>query len=230
MNKENVELGLGWFDRLLQVAEKYKIRTIFKAVLILLIICASVGFVLNPTWIFEQYDKWNDKQHQKDIELRINNNEKLHILCERLMFKVNAERVMLLELHNSGSNINGLPFVKCSAIYESLNDSVFPISSQYQQQQLSLIPFSTYLFKNKYFCGDTEKLLDIDRGLYFKMKSNNANHFACCVIEGVEKPIAFLFVTFKKIDDNHDCNFVKKTILEESLKMSLLLELNKNIK
>lgn len=227
MKKENIELGLGWFDRLLQIAEKYKIRTILKAVLILLIISASVGFVLNPHWVFEQYNKWQQQQHQEQLEQRINNNEKLHIIIERLMFKIDADRILLLECHNGGSNINGLPFAKISAIYESLNDSILPISQDFQQQQLSLYPFSNYLFNNKYFYGDAEELIGIDRGLYYKFKSHNINHFACYVLYGVDKPIAFLLVGYEKLTEKHNCKQIKELIIEEGLQMRLLLELNK---
>lgn len=227
MKKENIELGLGWFDKLLQVAEKYKIRTILKAVLILLIICASVGFVLNPHWVFEQYNKWQEQQHTDQMEQRINNNEKLHIIIEKLLYKVDADRILLLECHNGESNINGLPFAKISAIYESLNDSVLPISQNFQQQQLSLFPFSNYMFDHKYFYGDTEALLEIDRGLFYKFKQHNINHFACYVLYGVNKPIAFLLIGFEKLTENHNCKHIKDVIIEEGLQMRLLLELNK---
>lgn len=228
MKKENIELGLGWFDRLLQVAEKYKIRTILKAVLILLIICASVGFVLNPHWIFEQYNKWQEQQHTEQMEQRINNNEKLHIIIERLMFKIDADRILLLECHNGGNSLSGLPFAKISAIYESLNDSVLPISQDFQQQQLSLYPFSSYLFNNKYFYGDTEELLNIDKGLFYKFKSHNINHFACYVLYGVDnRPLAFLLVGYEKLTEKHNCKQIKELIIEEGLQIRLLLELNK---
>lgn len=227
-NKEKITIGFEWFDRLLLIAEKYKIRTIFKAVFILFIMGASVGFILNPTWVFEQYEKWKKKEHDKEMELRLNNNEKLHIIIERLMFKIDADRILLLECHNGGSNINGLPFAKISAIYETLNDSILPISQDYQQQQLSLYPFSNYLLNNKYFYGDTEELLEIDKGLYYKFKSHNINHFACYVLYGVDnKPIAFLLVGYEKLTEKHNCKQIKELIVEEGLQMRLLLELNK---
>lgn len=215
-------------ERLLGISEKYNLKTIFKSIFILLLIVGAFAFITNPFYLFERYNEWQQRQHQQELEQRINNNEKLHIIIERLMFKIDADRILLLECHNGGSNIKGLPFAKISAIYETLNDSIFPISQDYQQQQLSLYPFSNYILNNKYFYGDTEELLEIDKGLYYKFKSHNINHFACYVLYGVDnKPIAFLLVGFEKLTEKHNCKQIKELIVEEGLQMRLLLELNK---
>jgi hypothetical protein len=214
-------------DKALQIVEKYKLTTIFKSLLVIIIVSFVFWFISNPTYIFDKWNEYQQQQHQEQLEQRINNNEKLHIIIERLMFKIDADRILLLECHNGGSNINGLPFAKISAIYESLNDSILPISQDFQQQQLSLYPFSNYLFNNKYFYGDTEELLNIDKGLYYKFKSHNINHFACYVLYGVDKPIAFLLVGYEKLTEKHNCKYIKELIIEEGLQMRLLLELNK---
>ena len=218
---------LNILDRLLVISEKYKLITVFKALFILLLIVGTFAFIQNPHWVFEQYNKWQEQQHTEQMEQRINNNEKLHIIIEKLLYKVDADRILLLECHNGESNINGLPFAKISAIYESLNDSVLPISQNFQQQQLSLFPFSNYMFDHKYFYGDTEELLNIDRGLFYKFKQHNINHFACYVLYGVDKPIAFLLVGYEKLTEKHNCKQIKELIIEEGLQMRLLLELNK---
>lgn len=226
MNTGNVDTGIGWVEKTLQMVEKYRIWTILKAILVVLLIALVVGFISNPTYIFEKYKEYEDKKHTEAIENRLHNNEKIHILCEKLMYRVDADRVMLLELHNSGTNLNGLPFVKASAIYESLNEGIYPVSGQYQQVQLSLMPFSIHLFKSGYWCGDTDELLEIDKGLYHKMKGNGTEHFAACLIEGVDTPLAFLIVSFKDLPE-HDCLEVRENIRHISLELALLLELGK---
>lgn len=222
----NMENKLNIVDKALQIVEKYKLTTIFKSLLVIIIVSFVFWFISNPTYIFEKYKEWSDDKHIEDIEYRLSNNEKLHLSCEKLLLKVQADRVMLLEVHNSGSNLNGLPFVKCSAIYESMSDSVYPLSEQYQNVQLSLLPFSTLLFKQKYFCGDVDSLIDIDKNLYYKMKGNCAEHFASCVVTGVDnKPLAFLFVTYQT-KPNHNCKEVKEIIKTTSNEIAILLELN----
>lgn len=227
MNNESVNNGIAWLDKALQMVEKYKIRAIFKGIFVVLLIAATVGFISNPTFIFEQYAKWADKQHQELMERRMKNNEKLHIRAEQLMYRVGADRVMVLELHNGLENNAGLPFSKCSATYEALNMGVRPIADQYQSINLSLMPFAAFLSEKGYWCGNVEDIEEIDRGLYYKMLSNNTTHFAACVIEGVDKPLAFLFVSFSAVDDNHKCAEVREAVRHIALETALLLELNK---
>lgn len=229
-NIENTERGIGWFERVLSLVEKYKIRHFFKAAFVILLIAGVVGFLKNPTWIFEQYEIWKEKQHQETIDLRLQNTYKIQHLMEKSLYKIECDRIMLLELHNGNTGIGGLPFAKCTATYEVMDDDILPIAQQYQEQNLSLIPFANKLFKEGYWCGNVKDLEEFDRGLYHKMASNNTEHFAACVIEGVDKPLAFLFVSFKDIDEEHKCEEVRENIRHISLELALLLEINKNYK
>jgi hypothetical protein len=225
--EQKVDKGLGWLDKALNIVDKYKFRTIFKAIIIILIVAATVGFINNPTYIFEKYKEWSDQQHKELLEKRMKNNEKLHLKAEQLLYRINADRVMILELHNGLENAAGLPFSKCSATYEALNIGVKPVADQYQSVNLSLMPFATFLFEKGYFCGNVEDLAQIDRGLYYKMMANETTHFAACVVEGVDNALAFVFVSFRATDDNHKCDEVRENIRHIALETALLLELNK---
>lgn len=224
---ENTDKGLTLVERVLGLVKKYSIFDFIKSFFLILIIAGLVGFISHPTYIFEKYQEWQEKEHAERIEKRMKNNEKLHIMSEKLLYKVGAKRVMILELHNGLENNAGMPFSKCSATYEALNENVKPIADQYQNTNLSLMPFASYLFEKGYWCGDVDDLKDIDRGLYFKMKSNETEHIAACVVEGVEKPLAFIFVSFDAIDEKHQCTEVRENIRHIALESALLLELGK---
>lgn len=224
-NIEKTEKGIGFLERILEMVKKYSFFDFIKSFILILLTALVIGFISNPEWIFIKYKEWTDREHAERIELRMKNNEKLHILSEKLMYKVEAKRVLVLELHNGLENNVGLPFSKCSATYEALNDGVAPVAEQYQNVNLSLMPFAFKLFEKGYWCGDVDDLKNIDRGLYYKMKSNNTEHFAACVIEGVDKPLAFIFVSFDAV--NHDCVDVRENVRHIALETALLLELNK---
>lgn len=226
--EQKIDKGFNWIEKGLAIVEKYKFKTIFKAVAVILIVAATVGFLKNPTWIFEQYDEWKEKQHQEQLDLRAINNDKIQHIIEKGLYKIDADRIMVLELHNGNTGLGGLPFSKCSATFEYMDDGVIPISAQYQDQQLSLIPFANRLFRDTYICGDISEVEELDRGLYHRMMSNGTQHFAASVVKGVDKPLAFIFVSYNHpIDSTHNCKMVKDYIKEMSLEIALLLELNK---
>lgn len=227
-NIQDTSTALGWFEKVLDLADKYRIRTVLKSVFIILLIAGTVGFIKNPTWIFEKYQDWQDKQHIEKLAHRLEHNEKLHIMTEKLMYKVNADRVLLLELHNGNTGLGGFPFAKCSATYEALNDGIVPVAHQYQDLNLSLMPFASKLFDEGYWCGDTQDLKDIDKALCYRMLGNDTSHFAGILIQGVDKPLAFLFVKFKDIGNEHDCDEIKRVIEENAFQIALLLELNRH--
>ena len=224
---EKIDKGIGWLERIMTMIEKYSIFQFFKGFFIILLTCLLVWFVTNPTYIFERYEEWQRQAHSEKLEMRMKNNGKLQLMAEKLLYKVGADRVLILELHNGLSSNSGIPFAKCSATYEAINKGITPIANQYQDVNLSLIPFATELFSNGYWCGDVRGLEEIDKGLTYKMLSNGTEHFAGCVIRGVEKPIAFVFVSFKDIPE-HNCDNVKATIKNSTLELALLLELKKN--
>jgi hypothetical protein len=227
-NIEDTTTALGWFERVLGMADKYRIQTVLKSVFIILLIAGTVGFIKNPCWIFERYQEWQDKQHIEKLAHRLEHNERLHIMTEKLMYRVNADRVLLLELHNGNTGLGGFPFAKCSATYEALNDGIVPVAHQYQDLNLSLMPFASKLFDEGYWCGDTQDLKEIDKALCYRMLGNDTSHFAGIVIQGVDKPIAFLFVKFKDVGDEHNCDEIKRIIQENAFQIALLLELNKH--
>lgn len=227
MNETKIDKGLNWFEKALQIVEKYKFKTVLKAIFYILLIAATVGFISHPTWIFEQYEEWKDKQHTEALNIRNNNNQKLQILSEKLLYKIGADRVMVLELHNGLTGNGGLPFSKCSATYEAIDNNIIPIANQYQDVNLSLMPFSYELFRQGYWCGDVETLTQYDRSLFYKMKSNGCEHFAACVIEGIDKPLAFLFVSFTNdVDEMHNCQEVRENIRHIAMEMAVLMEIN----
>lgn len=223
----SVEAGMGWLDKALNVVEKYKFKTIFKAIAVILLVSGTIGFISHPTWVFEQYQEWQQKQHNEQLANRLKHNEKLHILAEKLLYKVNADRVLLLELHNGNTGVGGFPFAKCSATYEAINDGVMPVADQYQDLNLSLMPFATELFNNGYWCGNTEQLKEIDKALCYRMLGNETSHLAGITIMGVDKPLAFLLVKFKNVGDEHRCEEIRKVLSDNALQFSLLLELNR---
>jgi hypothetical protein len=227
----NTENAIGWLERFLKLVKEYGSKRIFTSTLFIIFVSAIFYFGLNPTKGFEIYDAWKERQHDEKMELRMQVGPKIQAITDKLTFKVDATRVLVLELHNGNTGGGGLPFTKCSATYESVNINKIPIASQYQEVNMSLMPFANHLFQQGYWCGDIDTLEKIDRSLAYRMKSNHTEHFAACVIEGVEdKAIAFMIVSFDSPAESmnrHNCEETRNYIRHTAMEIAVYLEVNR---
>ena len=222
---DNTSNVITWLERGLKLIKEYGVGRIIIGALLIAVLSVFFWFIFNPTKAFEVYDEWKKRQHDTLMELRIENAPKIQRSIENLTFKVGASRTLILELHNGTENVNGIPYTKCSATYEALNIGPHPVASYYQSQNLSLMPFITHLFDHGYWCGNTDDLTSIDKALAFKLKSNGTEHFTACVIEGIDKPLAILIVSFDKIPDaHHDCSNIRENIRHVAMELSVIFE------
>lgn len=233
INIDNTDSAIGWLERILVLLKDYGTWKILGATLLIAVVSILLYFMLNFNKVFELYDAWKIRQHDKKIELRMEMGPKIQSLIDKLTYSSFATRTVVLELHNGITGSGGLPFTKCTATYESLNIGKRPISDQYQEVNMSLMPFANKLFQEGYWCGNTDELEHIDRGLYHKMKANNTEHFAACMIEGIDnKPIAFMIVSFEDCPNNlahHDCNITRENIRHVAMELAVILEVTKII-
>lgn len=224
----NTNSVIGWIDSFLKLLKQYGVSKIIIATLLVTIISIFMYFAFNPSKIFQVYETWKEDQHIELIETRKRNAPKIQSLIDKLTLYVNANRTVILELHNGNSGVGGLPFNKCSATFEGLNIGTPPVGSQYQEQTLTLIPFASFLFNHGYWSGPTDSIKTIDKALYHKLKSNNAEYICAGVIEGIDYPLAFIFVTYEKIpDENYDMSLVRENIQHVAMEVAVLLEVER---
>ena len=224
-NTSNV---IGWLEKGLKLINDYGWGRIISGALLIAIISIFFWFIFNPSQAFELYDEWKVRQHDRLMELRMQNAPKIQNVIDKLTYKVDASRTIILEMHNGNTTNGGIPFTKCSATYESLNTGAHPIASYYQEQNLSLIPFANFLFEKGYWCGNTDDLMEIDKALCYKMKANGTEHFAACVIEGIDKPVAFMIVSFDTLpSETHDCAKVRENMRHIAMELSVYFEVER---
>lgn len=224
---DNTSNVLSWLEKILKLIKNYGIGKIITGALLIAFLSVVFWFIFNPTRAFEVYDEWKSRQHTALMDIRMENAPKIQSVIDKLTYKVGASRTLILELHNGNESIGGIPFTKCSATYESLNIGAAPVSQHYQAQNLSLIPFATFLFEKGYWCGNIEELAEIDKALAFKMQTNKTEHFAACIIEGVDRPLAILFVSFDIINDRHNCDEVRENIRHIAMELSVMFEIER---
>lgn len=223
-NIENTTTGIGWLEKMLETVQKYHIWDFCKAFIVILFTALIVGFISNPTKIVEKIEKVRNKKHTEQIEWRLKNTSEIQGKMNKLMYSTSANRCVILSLHNGLNDINNIPYLRASAIFETTNNT-YPIADYYQNCILSLIPFSHKLYFDGYFCGDIEDIKMVDKNLYHKLASNDCSHFCAVTIQGIEKPLGFIFLTYTE-PQKHKCNEVLKKVQKTALELSVLLEIN----
>lgn len=224
-NVENTEKGLNFIEKALAMVEKYRLTTIFKAVFVVLIAAAVIGFIRNPNFIFEKAEEIRTKKHTEQIEWRLQNASEIQGKLDKLMYSTSANRCVILSLHNGLNDLNNIPYLRTSAIFETVNNT-YPIAELYQNCMLSLIPFSNTLYSDGHFCGDVEEIEPIDKNLYHKLASNDCQHFCAVTIQGIDKPLGFIFLTYTEEQD-HNCDEILKKTQKTALELAVLLEIRK---
>jgi hypothetical protein len=228
---QGADKALGWLETILKLMKKFGTTKVLGALLIITIMFSFFYAMFNIDKVFEIYDNWEQRRHDAKMEQRMEMAPRIQSLIDKLTFRVNASRTLVLELHNGNTGNGGLPFTKCTATYESLNLAVHPVAQEYQDVNMSLFPFAHTLCDLGYWCGEADDIEDIDRGLYYRIKSNGTEHLAACVIEGVDnKPIACLIVAFdehKKEMLNHDCEINRESMRHIAMELAVILEVSR---
>lgn len=235
INEPEVGAALNWIEKGLLIIKKYKFAEILKAFILLLTgafvvyVCANPARFFDPLikTIIERYEATKNDDHYNLIERRVATSPIIQARCNELLYKVGASRVLFFELHNNTNNIGGLPFFFASSSCEALDDNTFPVADQYRDVKLSLFPFVTDLFSKRFWGGDVEDLKGIDKSLYYKLKSNDAEQVAGIIVDGPDKPYGILIVTFTEGKNIPDMASLRGEMAKTGTKLAILISTNK---
>lgn len=215
--------NIGVIEKFLGIAEKYKFSTILKSICIMVIFALTIFFINNPSYIFDKYEQIKEERHKEQMELVMKNNVIIQHEIDELLDKTDADRVLLLQYHNTKNSLSGIPFIYLTATHETLTFNTAPVSHGYETMKTSLYPFISYIAKYKYFCGDISELEKYDKALAYRMKGNDVTHFAMCHID-CDVPLGVIVVTYTDtINDSHECPQVEQLIRNSAMKIGMLI-------
>lgn len=176
-----------------------------------LFVLALVGIVILVFFIVQLisdiHRKITDKKELTSISKRIVCQEEIQRRLKSTLYKLNADRIFIEELHNSTSNFGGLGFIKFTMSYEVVNQTkpipVPYISSEYQSQQATLYHMPIHLKRNGFYQGTNEEVAKIDSRYAFNMNNEGDNYGAFIIIAGKkDKPmIGWIAVTWRDKKD-----------------------------
>lgn len=222
MNKKLNE-GFKWLEKILELSKKYSFMDIIKSILLFVFMGYMVFLTFNIDVLIRRYEESKDKEHAENLMKRMSNSPLIKNELENILYSIGADRVFLIEFHNSIKSVEGYPYAYGSMNYEIVADSTLYISDEYTNFSLTKYDMISYMLKNNLFVGNVDAIKPIDNRLYLKFLSNNMAELAMIVVEGVDLPLGILGVSYNNEGIMPDAQAIKAMLRKEALKMSLYL-------
>ena len=213
---------LGLVEKMTGFLDKFGITKLFKTILAVVLMYWLVILAFNPSKIFEAYDRYQERVHKEKVAETLEKQLLIQNSIVELEYKTDAMRTICCVLHNGSESINGsYQFVKVSALFEECGDNQ-PVMGEYQSLHISQYPIFTHLAQRQSFCGDIEKLKDIDNKMYHRLVANGVEYIHIQSLFGEKGDIiGFLVLTWESEPENH--NKIHNLIYSTGLKISRLL-------
>lgn len=224
--KPDIDSGLSWLERILQLCKEYGVFNILKGLFILIMLSLTLRICYNPSFLFDKYTDYMTQRHAKELHKRTEYDQQIKNLLPVYLYKYHADRVWIIQYHNGI-----MDWQHGTMRFELCNDEVESIKNQYNDFNLTWINLPYYLKTNEVFIGDIVKLDSIDSTLYTQLKKNNVQYLACTIIkDNSGYPIGILGVTWKNIPSNIDSlqNKIHNYLIDDRADIKTLIQSNYN--
>lgn len=224
--KPDIDSGLSWLERILQLCKEYGVFNILKGLFILIMLSLTLRICYNPSFLFDKYTDYMIQRHAKELHKRTEYDQQIKSLLPAYLYKYHADRIWIIQYHNGI-----MDWQHGTMRFELCNDEVESIKNQYNDFNLTWINLPYYLKTNEVFIGDMVKLDSIDSTLYTQLKKNNVQYLACTIIkDNSGYPIGILGVTWKNIPPNIDRlqNKIHNYLIDDRADIKTLIQSNYN--
>lgn len=220
--KPDINSGLSWLERILQLCKEYGVFNILKGLFILIMLSLTLRICYNPSFLFDKYTDYMIQRHTKEVYKRTEYDKQVKSLLPVYLYKYHADRVWIIQYHNGI-----MDWQHGTMRFELCNDDVESIKNQYNDFNLTWINLPYYLKENEVFIGDMVKLDSIDSTLYTQLKKNDVQYLACTIIKDSSGyPIGILGVTWKNIPPNIDSlqNKIHNYLIDDRADIKTLIQ------
>lgn len=224
--KPDIDSGLSWLERILQLCKEYGVFNILKGLFILIMLSLTLRICYNPSFLFDKYTDYMTQRHAKELHKRTEYDQQIKSLLPVYLYKYHADRIWIIQYHNGI-----MDWQHGTMRFELCNDEAESIKNQYDDFNLTWINLPYYLKTNEVFIGDMVKLDSIDSTLYTQLKKNNVQYLACIIIkDNSGYPIGILGVTWKNIPPNIDRlqNKIHNYLIDDRADIKTLIQSNYN--
>lgn len=202
-NKEKITIidsGVSTFGKMIDIVKNNSLWTILKTFVVVVFFGLIVFVILNPSYIFERYNKYEDEKHSIELAERFKRADKLNDELENVLMELHADRSFFIEYHNSVKSLQGAPFAYGSMSFEKLhpNRNVIFMADEYSDFPLTKYETVSYLYEKKIFIGTIKDLMLIDKRLSTKLGVSGVTQVALIEVWGEKQPLGILGVTWSE--------------------------------
>lgn len=216
----NVSQGVGILEKLVELIKKHGFFGILQSIFIFVIFGYGIFFVTNPTYVFEQYDKYKEAEHEEQILQTFKSTTEINDMLKTYMYtEESVDRIFYIEFHNSIKGLDKMPYIYGSFRHEFVKNGRSYISDEFRDDfMLSKYLIFDYIYENKQFCGSIEDLKAIDERSAVMLSRANIEHFEMILIESDGVPVGVLGVTTNKhLDNMYDLTRIGYTLISKKV-------------
>lgn len=188
---------MSWVTSIMELISNYGFKKLFQALGFIIIVVMSF-IVIRAITEQEIVDKMLAEKitiHNEGTEIRTRINPEVNNLLTRMIYEMDCDRAIALEMHNGKENPTGLPFLYCDANYEETRDRTPYVGDEYINLNMSKYSFPTYLYEHTYYIGSVEDLYAIDKKLAMRLEANETKYIAVILMR-TTVDIGFLMISY----------------------------------
>lgn len=214
---------IGWLKDISDFVEKTGLQKLI-IIFILLIIVALFGvFCYNPKSVINYIDQEREKIHTEAVKRRFAVEPQIHEILLNLRMDLSADRTFILETHNGGENLAGLPFLYVDLTYAEPRNTMAWLESEYKNVRLSRHPWALEVYNETLWLGPIDNFKESDTELYLRLSKEGAKYLACIVLYGDYAPSGVLGIVYSDITRIPEEIEIRRVLHRYSASLSPLL-------
>lgn len=219
-----VEKTLSWVERVGNMVRRTGIRDIILGIMVLFIVIVVGKVAFDPASFMDRIDKVRNERHAESVLKRINSYGEINSTMLAIQAETRADRVLIYETHNGGSNLANLPFLYVDLTYGIPKDEFDVLIDEYKNVRLSRYPWATALYEHNVWSAPIEEMENVDPELYYRLKKEEVDYFYAILLYGKDTlPCGFVALVYKDRANMPDRREVAKVMLKYSNILATIL-------
>jgi hypothetical protein len=219
---ENVNATLSWVERVFGFVKKAGIQNILITLMMVFLVAVVGQFVFNPEGLIKRYEQIVNEQHTESVIKRLNNEPAIRENLIQLKSELNADRVYILETHNGGANLAGLPFLYVDLTYAEPKSAYQWLESEYRNVRLARYPWASELYQNSFYAEPIDYLENLDPELYYRLKNEDVVYMAAIMMYGTYNPSGVIGVVYTNKDNIPDKSQIRRVLTKYTSTFAIL--------